>query len=105
MPIPRRRQSTSRSRVLLAAAGLSAKSISDDSTDLAVWTGLPIESGDKLLSVENEQLRMLLWTANRSLPTGRKLGLVEAVRYEKAGQPPIPGHSHIAATLDAFGGG
>jgi len=75
-------------------------------TAVAAWCGqaaVPLESNDRLLTVENEQLRSLLWTSNRTLPTGEKLGLAHVVRYEKAGQPPLPEYSHIAAALEAFG--
>ena len=63
----------------------------------------PLESTEKILSVENERLQMLLWTANRTLPTGAKLGLAEAVRYEKASGAGIPGFSHIDAALHRMG--
>lgn len=67
--------------------------------------GLTLEPSEKLLSIQNEQLRTLLWTSNRTLPDGTKLGIAHALRYEKAGQPPIPGYSHIAAVRDAAGQG
>lgn len=73
---------------------------------VASWcgqAGLSLESSERLLSIQNEQLRTLLWASNRTLPTGEKLGLAHVVRYEKAGQPPLPGYSHIAAVLDALG--
>jgi len=75
---------------------------------VAAWCGkaeVALESNERLLNVENEQLRTLLWTNNRTLPTGEKLGLAHVVGYEKAGQPPLPGYSHIAAALDTFGRG
>jgi hypothetical protein len=77
-------------------------------TSVADWcddAGLPPDSNERLLNIENEQLRTLLWTCNRTLPTGQKLGLAHVVRYEKAGQPTLPGYSHIAAALDTFGNG
>ena len=77
-------------------------------TAVATWcdqAGVPLESNERLLTIENEQLRTLLWTSNRTLPSGQKLGLAHVVRYERAGQPPLPGYSHIAAALDAFGNG
>ncbi len=43
----------------------------------AAWcsqAGTTLESGDKILSVQNEELRQLLWTANRTLPDGSMLG-------------------------------
>jgi hypothetical protein len=75
-------------------------------TAVADWCaseeGLTLESSEKILSVQNEQLRTLLWTSNRTLATGAKLGIVHALRYEKAGQPPIPGYEHLAAVRDAI---
>ena len=70
---------------------------------VAAWcvlTGLPMEPGEDILGAENEELRKLLWTSNRTLPTGEKIGLAHAIRFEKAGQPAIPGFGHIAAALD-----
>ncbi|MFJ8799151.1 hypothetical protein [Streptomyces sp. NPDC102487] len=67
--------------------------------DWCTLTGLPLESSAPLLTVENEELRMLLWSANRTLAGGEKLGLAQAVRYEKAGGSPLPEHSHIALAL------
>lgn len=80
--------------------------LADFWASVAAWcaeTGIDVESNERLLNVENEQLRALLWTSNRTLPTGEKLGLAHVVRYEKAGRPPLPGYSHIAAALDTFG--
>ncbi|MBO1413984.1 hypothetical protein [Streptomyces sp. FH025] len=73
--------------------------------DWRVGTGAPLEPAATLLGVENENLRMLLWTANRTLSTGEKLGIADAVRYEKAGGSPIPGFSHIAVALRITGQG
>ncbi|WP_344445380.1 hypothetical protein [Kitasatospora nipponensis] len=76
--------------------------------EVATWrvgTGAPLESATTLLGVQNESLRMLLWTANRTLPTGEKLGIADAVRYEKAVGSPIPGFSHIAVALRISGQG
>ncbi|MBD0695289.1 hypothetical protein [Streptomyces sp. CBMA123] len=67
--------------------------------DWRAGTGVPLESSARILGVENEQLRMLLWTTNRTLATGEKLGLADAVRYEKAVGSPIPGYSHIDVAL------
>lgn len=81
-------------------------SLADFWTAVATWcvrTGLSLESSEPLLSVQDEQLRTLLWTANRTLSTGEKLGLAHAVRYERAGETPIPGYSHIAVALRATG--
>ncbi|MFF1792443.1 hypothetical protein ACFVX9_39015 [Kitasatospora sp. NPDC058243] len=63
--------------------------------DWRVGIGAPLEPAATLLDVQNENLRMLLWTANRTLSTGEKLGIADAVRYEKAVGSPIPGFSHI----------
>ncbi|MFB9909069.1 hypothetical protein [Allokutzneria oryzae] len=65
----------------------------------------PLESSEEILSVQNEQLRAMLWTTNRTLPTGAKLGLAAAVRYEKATGAGFPGFSHIAVALRSTGQG
>jgi hypothetical protein len=73
---------------------------------VAAWcreAGVSLESSEKIVSVQNEQLRALLWTANRTLPAGAKLSLAHAVLYEKAGGAPIPGYSHIAAARKITG--
>ncbi|MFI9047080.1 hypothetical protein [Streptomyces sp. NPDC053427] len=82
--------------------------LTDFWTSVATWctnTGLVLETSEELLAVQNEQLQTLLWTTNRTLPTGAKLGLSHAVRYEKAGQPPMPAYSHITAALRSTGQG
>jgi len=63
----------------------------------------PLESSEQILSVQNEELRALLWTGNRTLPDGTKLGLAEAVRYEQAVGVSIPGFSHVAAAFKTAG--
>ncbi|MFJ9953359.1 hypothetical protein [Kitasatospora sp. NPDC091207] len=73
--------------------------------DWRVGTGAPLESAAALLGVQDESLRMLLWTTNRTLSTGEKLGIADAVRYEKAVGSPIPGFSHIAVALRITGQG
>jgi hypothetical protein len=92
---------------LLAPKSLACwTSLAEFWTAVAAWCDqaeLPLDPNERLLAVKNEQLRTLLWTSNRTLPTGQKLGLAHVVRYEKAGQPPLPGYSHIAAALDTFG--
>jgi hypothetical protein len=73
---------------------------------VAAWcsrTGVALESRERILSVQNEELRRLLWPANRSLSDGSVLGLAEAVLYEKAGGTPIPGYSHIATAMNVAG--
>ena len=73
---------------------------------VAAWcaqTGMSPESSDKLLPVRNENLRAVIWTASRTLPTGGMLALAEAVLYEKAGGAPIPGYNHIAVALNSSG--
>lgn len=69
---------------------------------MANWragSGVPLQPVAPLLGIKNEQLRVLLLTSNRTLPTGEKLGLADAVRYEKAVGSPIPGYNHIAIAL------
>ncbi|MFJ4795785.1 hypothetical protein [Kitasatospora purpeofusca] len=74
--------------------------------DVADWrrhNGAPLKSSAPLLAVENEELRLLLWTSNRTLPTGEKLGITDVVRYEKAVGASLPEYSHLAAALSAAG--
>ncbi|MEU8922398.1 hypothetical protein AB0D10_15890 [Kitasatospora sp. NPDC048545] len=73
--------------------------------DWRVGTGVPPVPAAPLLGVENEDLRVLLWTTNRSLATGGKVGLADAVRYEKATGSSIPDYSHIAVALQVAGQG
>jgi hypothetical protein len=62
-----------------------------------------LEPVEPLLTIQNEQLKVLLWTGNRTLSTGEKLGLAQAVRYEKANGVSIPSYSHIAVALRSTG--
>jgi hypothetical protein len=74
--------------------------LADFWASVAGWcgqAGVALEPSQKILSVQNDQLRQLLWTASRTLPDGSVLDLATAVLYEKAGGSPIPGYSHIAA--------
>jgi hypothetical protein len=82
--------------------------VADFGESAGAWrgqAGMATESSDKLLSVHNDQLRQLLWTANRTLADGSVLGLADAVRYEKAGGTSIPGYSHVAAARNIAGPG
>ncbi|KJY25435.1 hypothetical protein [Streptomyces sp. NRRL S-495] len=83
-------------------------SLTDFWHDVADWrlhNGAPMESSAPLLAVENEELRLLLWTSNRTLPTGEKLGIADVVRYEKAVGASLPGYSHLAMALSIAGEG
>ncbi|MFD9442329.1 hypothetical protein ACFWBR_29840 [Streptomyces sp. NPDC060006] len=71
--------------------------------DWCTRTGLLLEPVEPLLTIENEQLKVLLWTGNRTLSAGEKLGLAQAVRYEKANGVSIPSYSHIAVALRSTG--
>ncbi|WP_043478501.1 hypothetical protein [Kitasatospora sp. MBT66] len=76
--------------------------------DVAEWrlqNGVPMESSAPILAVEDEELRLLLWTSNRTLPTGERLGIADAVRYEKAVGASLPEYSDLAAALRAAGSG
>lgn len=75
----------------------------DAVADWRLRSGVPLESSAQILSVQNEHLRMLLWTANRTLASGGKLGIADAVRYEKAVGSPMPGYSHIDVALRIAG--
>jgi hypothetical protein len=69
-------------------------------TAVAEWrrgTGEPLRSTEDVLSVENEGLRANLWTSNRSLGDGTRVGLSEALLFEKAGGAPIPGYREVMA--------
>jgi len=62
----------------------------------------PLESNAAIRGIQNDQLRAILWTTDRSLPTGQKIGLPEAVRYEKAGGTSFLGYGHISIALSAL---
>ncbi|MCX2947998.1 hypothetical protein [Lentzea sp. NEAU-D7] len=69
-------------------------------TAVARWrraTGEPLPSNEDVLSVEDEGLRANLWTSIRSLDDGTRVGLSEAVLFEKAGGAPIPGYRELMA--------
>ena len=68
---------------------------------VAEWQTDP-KSSEDILGVRDEQLRLLLWTSNRSLAGDTCVGLADAVRFEKAGGEPIPGYSHVMAALERF---
>jgi hypothetical protein len=88
------------------AAGWSM--LADFWASAAAWcyqAGIALESSEKIVPVQNEELRTLLWTANRTLTDGSMLGLAEAVLYENAGGAPVPGYSHIAAATKIAGQG
>ncbi|WP_327136367.1 hypothetical protein OG585_45755 [Streptomyces sp. NBC_01340] len=65
----------------------------------------PCQTGDRLVPLPRRQQpgQVLLWTGNRTLSTGEKLGLAQAVRYEKANGASIPSYSHIAVALRSTG--
>lgn len=82
--------------------------LADFWASVAAWcsqAGIALEPSEKIVSVQNDELRALLWTASRTLPDGSMLGLATAVLYEKAGGAPIPGYSHIAAAMKIAGQG
>lgn len=61
--------------------------------DVAAWclaTGVSMKSSADLRVVQNAALRRLLWSSNRSLPSGLRVSLAEAVRYELAQGSPGP---------------
>ncbi|WP_394620569.1 hypothetical protein JNUCC0626_16110 [Lentzea sp. JNUCC 0626] len=69
-------------------------------TDVAHWrrgTGEPMRHNADVLSVENEALRSQLWTSNRSLGDGTRVGLPEAVLFEKSGGEPISSRGRAAS--------
>ncbi|MFJ8967087.1 hypothetical protein ACIRG5_47655 [Lentzea sp. NPDC102401] len=66
---------------------------------VAEWTleNGELRSNEDVLSVENPQLRAILWTSNRSLGDGTRVGTSDALRYEKSGGEPIPGYRELIA--------
>lgn len=69
-------------------------------TAVAEWrvgTGEPLQASADLFQIENEQLRATMWTSARSLGDGTRVGLADAVRFEKAGGEPIPGYRELMA--------
>jgi hypothetical protein len=73
--------------------------------DWCAGAGIALETSEKIVAVQNDQLRQLVWTASRTLPDGSMLGIAEAVLYEKAGGAPVPGYGHIAAAKKISGQG
>lgn len=66
--------------------------------DVANWcaaNSVQMQNSEEILSVENEDLRRLLWTTNRSLPSGLLVNLADVVRYELAGGTPVPGFDQL----------
>jgi hypothetical protein len=66
--------------------------------DVANWceaNSFQMQNSEEILTIENEDLRRLLWTTNRSLPSGLRLNLAAAVRYERAGGTPMPGYDQL----------
>jgi hypothetical protein len=95
---------THEAAVLLGPRGtICWNAIADFWQRVAAWaTANDVLSEPKdILSVENTQLRTMLWTTNRTFPGGGRLGLAEALRYERAGGRPLPAFGHIAANLDS----
>ncbi|GAA4974271.1 hypothetical protein GCM10023205_46100 [Yinghuangia aomiensis] len=63
-------------------------------TEVARWcarTDRALEPMARFLDVDNPQLQALVWTGSRTLPGGERLGLAEALLFEKNGGTPIPG--------------
>lgn len=82
--------------------------LADFWASVAAWcsqAGVALKSSEEIVSVQNDELRALLWTANRTLSDGSMLGLATALLFEKAGGAPIPGYSHIAAAMKIAGQG
>lgn len=66
--------------------------------DVANWcetNSVQLHSNEDILAVENEELRRLVWTTNRSLPSGLRVNLAAVVRYERAGGTPMPGYDQL----------
>ncbi len=67
--------------------------------DVATWStanSVQLQNSEEILAVENEDLRRLLWTTNRSLPSGLRVNLAAVLRYERAGGTPVPGYEQLS---------
>jgi hypothetical protein len=66
--------------------------------DVANWceaNSVQMQNSEEILTVENEDLRQLLWTTNRSLPSGLRVNLAAALSYELAGGTPMRGYDQL----------
>jgi hypothetical protein len=57
-------------------------------------SGVDLASSASLHAVEHPELRSIMWPSSRSLADGRRVGLSEVVRYEKATGAPMATFGH-----------
>ena len=57
-------------------------------------SGVELESSASLHAVEHPGLQLIMWPSCRSLSHGRRVGLSDVVRYEKATGTPMPAFGH-----------
>jgi hypothetical protein len=57
-------------------------------------SGVELESSASLRAVEHPGLRLIMWPSCRSLSDGRRVGLSDVVRYEKATGTPMAAFGH-----------
>jgi hypothetical protein len=57
-------------------------------------SGVELESSASLRAVEHPGLRSIMWPSCRSLTDGRRVGLSDVVRYEKATGAPMAAFGH-----------
>ncbi|MEU9133616.1 hypothetical protein AB0D08_36940 [Kitasatospora sp. NPDC048540] len=84
------------------------RALADFWTAAAAWnadSGREPKAAAELLTVENPQLRLLLWTSNRSLPDGRRIGLADILRFEQTTGSAVPGFSHLPIARQTAGQG
>jgi hypothetical protein len=66
-------------------------------TAVVAWcdqNGVDLKSSAPLRAVQHPELRSIMWPSSRSLPDGRRVGLSEVVRYEKATGTPMADFGH-----------
>jgi hypothetical protein len=61
-------------------------------------SGVELESSESLRVVEHPGLRSIMWPSYRSLAGGRRVGLSDVLRYEKAVGVPMAGFGHHPTT-------
>jgi hypothetical protein len=65
---------------------------------------ITLSPADDVPAVANETLRALLFTTNRRVPGGSRIGPAHAVRFERATGNAVVGLEHVTAALAAAGG-
>jgi hypothetical protein len=55
--------------------------------DVVAWcdeNGVDLKSSESLRAIQNSELRLHMWPSSRTLADGRRVGMAQAIRYEKA---------------------